>query len=40
MIAEVGGPDELKQSIQFVLWAAFLEFILADQTPEVGNVGV
>ena len=40
MIAEVGGPDELKKSIQYVLWAAFLEFILADQTPEVRNVDV
>ena len=40
MIAEVGGPEELKNSIQFVLWAAFLEFVLADQTPEVRNVNV
>ena len=40
MIEEVGGPEELKKSIQYVLWAAFLEFILADQTPEVRNVDV
>ena len=40
MIEEVGGPEELKKSIQYVLWAAFLEFILADQTSEVRNVDV
>ena len=39
MITEVGGEDELKKSIEFVMWAAMLEFIIADQTPEVRNLG-
>ena len=39
MISEVGGEEELKKSIQFVMWAAMLEFIIADQTPEVRNIG-
>jgi len=38
MVEVVGGQEELEKSIQFVMWAAFLEFILADQTPEVRNV--
>ena len=39
MIEMVGGVDELQKSIEFVMWAAFLEFLLADQTPEIRNVG-
>jgi len=35
----VGGEEELKKSIQFVMWAAMLEFIIADQTPDVRNIG-
>ena len=38
MVEVVGGQEELEKSIQFVMWAALLEFILADQTPEVRNV--
>ena len=38
MVSEVGGQEELEKSIQFVLWAAMLEFIIADQTPEIRNV--
>jgi hypothetical protein len=38
MVAEVGGQQELEQSMEFVMWAAMLEFLLADQTPEVRNV--
>jgi hypothetical protein len=34
----VGGVDEIQKSIEFVMWAAMLEFLLADQTPEVQNV--
>ena len=34
MVSEVGGQENLEESIQFVMWAAFLEFILADQDPE------
>ena len=37
-MAVVGGQENLEESIQFVLWAAFLEFVLADQDPEVRNV--
>ena len=39
MVEVVGGVDELQKSIQFVMWAAMLEFIIADQTPEIRNVG-
>ena len=38
MVAVVGGQENLEESIEFVLWAAFLEFVLADQDPEVRNV--
>ena len=30
--------DELKKSMEFVMWAAMLEFMIADQTPEIRNV--
>ena len=39
MVSEVGGQENLEESIQFVMWAAFLEFILADQDPGVRNRG-
>ena len=39
LISEVGGEEELKKSIQFVMWAALLEFMIADQTPEIRNIG-
>ncbi len=39
MIDVVGGEEELKKSMQFVMWAAMLEFLIADQTPEIRNVG-
>ncbi len=38
MITSVGGEAELQKSIQFVMWAAMLEFMIADQTPEVRNL--
>ena len=38
MVAEVGGQQELEQSMEFVMWAAMLEFLYADQTPEVRNI--
>jgi len=38
MISSVGGQAELEKSIQFVMWAAMLEFIVADQTPEIRNL--
>jgi hypothetical protein len=38
MIEVVGGEDELMKSMEFVMWAAMLEFMIADQTPEVRNV--
>ena len=38
MVAVVGGQENLEESIEFVLWAAFLEFMLADQTPEIRNI--
>ena len=38
MISVVGGEEELEKSIQFVMWAAMLEFFFADQTPEIRNV--
>jgi len=39
MVSEVGGQEELEKSIEFVMWAAMLEFLIADQTPEIRNVG-
>jgi len=39
MAEVVGGVDELQKSIEFVMWAAMLEFIIADQTPEIRNLG-
>ena len=38
MVAEVGGQEELEKSMEFVMWAAMLEFIIADQTPEIRNL--
>jgi len=38
MISSVGGQAELEKSIQFVMWAAMLEFLVADQTPEIRNL--
>ena len=38
MISEVGGQQELEQSMEFVMWAAMLEFMIADQTDEIRNV--
>ncbi len=38
MVAVVGGQENLEESLEFVMWAAFLEFIMADQTPEIRNV--
>ena len=38
MVAEVGGQEELEKSIEFVMWAAMLEFIIADQSPEIRNL--
>ena len=40
MIEEVGGQEELEKSMEFVMWAAMLEFIIADQTPEIRNLNV
>jgi hypothetical protein len=40
MVAEVGGQEELEESIEFVMWAAMLEFIIADQTPEIRNLNI
>ena len=37
MVESVGGQDELEKSIEFVMWAAMLEFLIADQTPEIRN---
>ncbi len=39
MVSVVGGQENLENSMEFVMWAAFLEFLIADKTPEVGNVG-
>lgn len=39
MVEMVGGQDELENSIEFVMWAAYLEFLYADQTATVANVG-
>ena len=38
MVAEVGGQAELEKSMEFVMWAAMLEFIIADQSPEIRNL--
>jgi hypothetical protein len=38
MVAEVGGQEELEKSMEFVMWAAMLEFIIADQSPEIRNL--
>ena len=38
MVEVVGGQEELENSLEFVMWAALLEFILADATPEVRNI--
>ncbi len=38
MVAVVGGQENLEKSIEFVMWAAFLEFVFADQTPEIRNL--
>jgi hypothetical protein len=38
MVSVVGGQENLEESIEFVLWAAMLEFFFADQTPEIRNV--
>jgi hypothetical protein len=38
MVEEVGGQQELEQSMEFVMWASMLEFIIADQTPEIRNL--
>ena len=38
MIEMVGGVEELEESMEFVMWAAMLEFMIADQTPEIRNV--
>ncbi len=40
MVSEVGGQEELEKSIEFVMWAAMLEFIIADQTPEIRNLNI
>ena len=37
MVAEVGGQEELEKSMEFVMWAAMLEFIIADKTDEIRN---
>ncbi|MDP6870033.1 MAG: M28 family peptidase [Candidatus Poseidoniaceae archaeon] len=38
MVAEVGGQEELEKSMEFVMWAAMLEFIVADQSPDIRNL--
>jgi hypothetical protein len=38
MVEMTGGQGELEKAIEFVMWAAMLEFLLADQNPEVRNV--
>ena len=40
MVEVVGGQDELEKSIEFVMWAAILDFLIADQTPEIRNVNI
>jgi hypothetical protein len=37
MVTEAGGQEELERSMEFVMWAAMLEFILADQNENVRN---
>ncbi len=37
MVESVGGQGELEKSIEFVMWAAMLEFLIADQTPGIRN---
>ena len=39
MVAVVGGQENLENSLEFVMWAAFIELLIADGTPEVRNVG-
>jgi len=39
MVAVVGGQENLENSMEFVMWAAFIELLIADGTPEVRNVG-
>ena len=38
MVEMTGGQAELEKAIEFVMWAAMLEFLIADQTPEVRNI--
>jgi len=38
MVDVVGGQEELQKSIEFVMWAAMLEFMFADQNPNIRNV--
>jgi hypothetical protein len=38
MVDMTGGEEELQGAIEFVMWAAMLEFIIADQTDAVRNV--
>ena len=40
MIQEVGGQEELEKSMEFVMWAAMLELIIADKTPKIRNLNV
>jgi len=40
MVEMVGGQTELEGSMEFVMWAAMLEFIIADKTEEIRNVNV
>ena len=39
MVQMVGGQDKLEESIEFVMWSAFMEFLFADQEPLIRNVG-
>lgn len=39
MVDSVGGVEELEKSIDFVLWAALLEFLLSQAHEGVRNVG-
>ena len=39
MVEVVGGQTELEESMEYVMWAAMLEFIIADQTPGINNIG-
>ena len=38
MVEMTGGQEKLEQSMEFVMWAAMLEFIIADKTEEIRNV--